>query len=711
MIKNKLHKSVLALTLAGALVITAIPGTFTRAFAEEDASAPTAPPAVTAPAPAAPAANYVGTVNMAGQYSGGDALDGAQLQYEKVDAKQFNAATDKLGRGAEPEGSIRHLKTNFVGWSNMAPVNGEIAPGAKIYSEHDTVATAFPAGLTGGETLYAIYVPLRVPTDSGQAFQWFLGGGGVGLDGLVNSNTVHINGDVNAENTLPGTNLNTNETVDEGGKVVKKIIDTYKKKNDTSDINEIVLSGQFEMNKRIALLVHSNPLGQHWASPVLTKNYGDAGVLENVQSPAYTHANMTVEFGADVEMPEVIYLSFKAVSWRPIYAIDDQGNALEIVDPRTDAVLGNGKDAFNTLINNQDSEVLFAVKNPNKSRTLTIRTIIRTGEEKIIPTGDANETAADKITSNMELNAIKKSEINAKFGKNFTDEELANKVVRISDANAREMAKQDRTVEIKGYIDGKAVANAGTINGGFINVPLAETVAITKVESEILRLGFKLEEVKVYFDENYQGGNRTAFTVLLDNKLGTNIPEDPTRAGYVFAGWNTAADGTGLPVDGETLVEAADTVYYGVWRKLPEPPVVESIDKEIFVGDALDLKDLITRVSDEKDSLTKDDVVIEDGGFDNMKPGKYTVTFTVRDSNGLEATSQSIVTVKEKSAVNPQNPEDKKPEVKPEDKKPEAKKPATNNAPATGDSSNLMLMLGLLIVSSSGALVVTRKRK
>jgi uncharacterized repeat protein (TIGR02543 family) len=39
------------------------------------------------------------------------------------------------------------------------------------------------------------------------------------------------------------------------------------------------------------------------------------------------------------------------------------------------------------------------------------------------------------------------------------------------------------------------------------------------------------------------------------------LPAAPSREGYIFAGWNTAADGTGAAFDAATLVTADITVY------------------------------------------------------------------------------------------------------------------------------------------------------
>ncbi|WP_164472877.1 InlB B-repeat-containing protein [Cohnella candidum] len=67
---------------------------------------------------------------------------------------------------------------------------------------------------------------------------------------------------------------------------------------------------------------------------------------------------------------------------------------------------------------------------------------------------------------------------------------------------------------------------------------------------------------KVTFDKN--GGDTDAspatITVTHGGNVGT-LPTEPTSAGHTFAGWNTAADGTGSAFTASTVVTANQTVY------------------------------------------------------------------------------------------------------------------------------------------------------
>ena len=66
----------------------------------------------------------------------------------------------------------------------------------------------------------------------------------------------------------------------------------------------------------------------------------------------------------------------------------------------------------------------------------------------------------------------------------------------------------------------------------------------------------------VTFDKNGGATGPTPTTITVDSStsVGT-LPTPPTRAGYVFAGWNTAADGSGTEFTASTNVSANITVY------------------------------------------------------------------------------------------------------------------------------------------------------
>jgi uncharacterized repeat protein (TIGR02543 family) len=82
--------------------------------------------------------------------------------------------------------------------------------------------------------------------------------------------------------------------------------------------------------------------------------------------------------------------------------------------------------------------------------------------------------------------------------------------------------------------------------------------------AEAVTVAVELEVIlyTVTFDKN--GGDTEAdpltMTVEHGSTVGT-LPIEPTREGYVFAGWNTEADGTGAEFDADTVVTSDITVY------------------------------------------------------------------------------------------------------------------------------------------------------
>jgi uncharacterized repeat protein (TIGR02543 family) len=59
-----------------------------------------------------------------------------------------------------------------------------------------------------------------------------------------------------------------------------------------------------------------------------------------------------------------------------------------------------------------------------------------------------------------------------------------------------------------------------------------------------------------------EGENPESKTVATPNKtLGDNIPANPSRSGYMFSGWNTNANGSGITLAGTTPITADSTVY------------------------------------------------------------------------------------------------------------------------------------------------------
>ena len=80
-----------------------------------------------------------------------------------------------------------------------------------------------------------------------------------------------------------------------------------------------------------------------------------------------------------------------------------------------------------------------------------------------------------------------------------------------------------------------------------------------------------------------------------------------------------------------------------------EAPVLKVKDATINKGENLDLMGLVVSATDKEDgNLTNKVKLVDNGGFDKDKVGKYIVTFKVTDKDGASATAKSTVTVIEK---------------------------------------------------------------
>ncbi|NLJ41273.1 MAG: VWA domain-containing protein [Clostridiales bacterium] len=90
--------------------------------------------------------------------------------------------------------------------------------------------------------------------------------------------------------------------------------------------------------------------------------------------------------------------------------------------------------------------------------------------------------------------------------------------------------------------------------------------------------------VKVTFDENYEGALIYSKTTVKGTTLGSNMPDDPTRQGYTFKGWNTNVDGNGTEFDSETIVNSDITVY-AQWERNIGPAITVTGYEGEYDGD------------------------------------------------------------------------------------------------------------------------------
>ena len=335
---------------------------------------------------------------------------------------------------------------------------------------------------------------------------------------------------------------------------------------------------------------------------------------------------------------------------------------------------------------------------------------------------------------------------NANYTK-FTD--LYNDVTSVKDT----LDLKVKNIKVKDDVkSGEQLTVIGNVNGVFKG--LATTKTGKKESYNYLWTAEQTEDGKDFLIKDQKDNKTIQYTVILPYKVsynfksadGKNLPEEVTNLlpkSYEIEKGQTAyineaekneklgfedvkvADGTWkFKAWNKTKEEnvKSDVTFTGTWQftsKKPtsnpnEGPQLEVADKEIMVGEALDLRTLIIKATDKEDGDLKDKVeIIDKGGFDNNKVGTYKITYKVTDSKGASVTKQATVKVKEKQK--PQAPENKTP--KPQMPKPKQEKGVLNEQktlPKTSSQtpkSNKMLVTILTVGLAALAGLTRRKRK
>ena len=521
--------------------------------------------------------NYNGTITRIGQWTG-------ESSVITNDTINVSSGSDKLGTPISNPGLLRGLAKTFLGWSDKEPVgNGEVAEGARLFSPEDTVSKAFPNGINADSKIYAVYFSLNDPKSPLPSSSISLGLALLsGVDKIkIDGKKIDIDRNISNEDILPYTQNASSQRVDN----IISIVDRYKPANDINSIHEIILKSEFEMSDNIHMVTYKNPGGYR---PVLSYNYSDLRSTEfskkqredmNPQEQ-YTFVDLTVELDQQMNIPETLYMDFKSYPWRPLFVLDEQGNSLNIISPADGTDLGNGMDAFNTLISNTNPSTVFGFKTTGKKK-FTIRTILRDGvneripENKVVPTGD--NTIAEEIIENMTLKFLSSDEIMALTGK--SKEESYKSVVTIKDSVAKSIADITGSQKLKavGTVKGLAVANAGRVSffelrsANDINTPSTGTLNIGYIINPVVTFvknygdenapDYKISEAEVEKDQSINGDS-------LDNQ---NMPSNPTRSGYKFIGWSTNKDANSSNIantkfDGDTVV-SDNIIVYAIWEK------------------------------------------------------------------------------------------------------------------------------------------------
>lgn len=458
---------------------------------------------------------YNRSVEMIGQWTNESAT-------QQTTIKTFSSATDKLGAPLANPGLLRGLAKNFLGWST-APLNADktLPEGARLFSQEDRISTVFPEGIPEDARLYAIYFELNEGPLVINSF-W----DNVKLLNLFNAeqyeiinrdNSILLNKFISDEDTTVDTDL-IESNANDSNRTERRIIDRPNLEKD----NAIRIDAHFKMSQILDMLVYKNPRGSNAILPIFSRNYATQRRSENgfsVENPDYTYVDLSVELDERFEVGEAYHLEFSSYSWRPLYVLDEQNKKMDIAHPLTAESLGNSHSAFNSLVSNTSPVVPFTVLNPNKSHKISIRVILRDGagekipEEAIVPSEGL--TIAEEITKDMRLVSLDKNQLLAKMP-NYTEEDLRKNTITIKKDTIQAMldGKEDATspLRINGYIEGKAVVDAGKLS--FFDL---------KVEIPIERLDVKLP-ILISFRKEIEESKDTP--IIEENDDGTiEIPD------------------------------------------------------------------------------------------------------------------------------------------------------------------------------------------
>ncbi|UOE43330.1 InlB B-repeat-containing protein [Agromyces larvae] len=131
--------------------------------------------------------------------------------------------------------------------------------------------------------------------------------------------------------------------------------------------------------------------------------------------------------------------------------------------------------------------------------------------------------------------------------------------------------------------DGGSVVNAGVVTGTgrLAGVGLfTNTGAVTLATANVAyaTLGVLPNNYLVTFDRNYPGGPTSTERVFAPTFTAgaRSFPATPTRPGYTFLGWNTAAGGGGATFTTSTVITASMTVY-AIWSPATTATTVSAI--------------------------------------------------------------------------------------------------------------------------------------
>ena len=137
-------------------------------------------------------------------------------------------------------------------------------------------------------------------------------------------------------------------------------------------------------------------------------------------------------------------------------------------------------------------------------------------------------------------------------------------------------------------------------------------------------------------------------TKLLKNTFTANNPD------YVFDYWENTSNKKRYYDEQEVLnlsVHDNDQItLVARYKKGINDVIIHAQDQQIVAGSAFDLKKAVSAVDGNGKDITASLEVLDDGGFDINKPGKYQVTYQATNDQGLKKQLTITITVKAKAS-------------------------------------------------------------
>ncbi|WP_066924503.1 cell wall-binding repeat-containing protein [Murdochiella massiliensis] len=421
-------------------------------------------------------------------------------------------------------------KKYFLGWSDQQDYAN--TDGAKLYYSGEDPMALLADGVTD---VYPVHLSsLSAP-------------------GIMSNNSCTINDGIGDEETLPNSALHRKDDDSTDHNIFEKFDET---------INEypLRLNASFRMDK----------IAAHWlytgnGFTIMTNTQGDKGSA--AKKAQYTHVDLNVTLDDAIAMKDTLTVSFSSYYFQPYLACDtDTREKFEIEGASTEPW------KIESFVSDTDPVTTFTIKNPNHSRKITIRTIVRT-----------NSWFGGKRIKNVDARTVENSAMLLSAESSITIPKAEAKKTVLDTA---------KTITVSGMVDGFVKMPKKYVLG--VGIDLSKP--ISSIEGS-LPLSIKFVPATVRFARNsddfqpseeqvlgtsivaYNGtlagdsfdeGKKPSIGVLGDAMIDDLTDVTVNGQTYVFQGWNTKQDGTGDAFDENTVV-SDDLVVYAQWKKPTTP--------------------------------------------------------------------------------------------------------------------------------------------